>query len=267
MIEEVLETLTVYNRVVNLDDLAKKAQKLYKVTSISDEHFVLAYDNDEHRYLEPNVKYINDFNTYIKERDRYRTNFDLLNSDLDYFKDLFGTDIEEVNRLEKDALEQDYKDNDFYRMVIKNIFETYKECLIAQEQLSFYFSIDTEEKYFDYVIDLVNKDIWRERTKVHFFRYNDYLRPKSYITGITMLTCNYDRVKSGILIFMQNLRNKNETFEHLRTFILFCNLYPWYYDRDWFRNYEYATGMSSKKLKQKLKRFKKYLIKLGKNRK
>ena len=267
MDENLLETLTIYNRVVNLDDLVKRAQKLYKATSIDDEHFILAYDSAEHRYLAPCIAYINDFDTYIKERDNYRDIFDLLNSDLDYFKDLFGTDIEEVNRLERSALEQDYKDNDFYKMVIKNIFETYKECLVVQEKLTFYFSIDTEEKYFDYVIDLVNKDIWQEQTKVHFFRYNDYLQSKDYITGIDKMTCNYDRVKSGVRVFMQNLRYKKETFDHLRTFILFCNLYPRYYDRNWFMNYEYATGLSSKKLKRKLKQFKKYLIKLAKNNK
>ena len=129
MDENLLETLTIYNRVVNLDDLSKRTQKLYKTTSIGDEHFILAYDSDENRYLAPRIVYINDFDTYKKERDRYKDDFDLLNSDLDYFKDLFGTDIEEVNRLERNALEQDYKDNDFYKMVIKNIFETYKESV------------------------------------------------------------------------------------------------------------------------------------------
>lgn len=266
MEEQVIETMTIGNKIIGIKDLEKKIEKFYTI-SLSDEHFILAYDSKERRYLAPRITYINDFNTYTKERDRYRDKFDLLNSEFDYFKDLFGTDIEEVSRLEKDALEQDYKDNDFYKMVIKNIFETYKECLVVQEKLTFYFSIDTKEKYFDYVIDLVNKDIWQEQTKVHFFRYNDYLQPKDYITGIDKMTCNYDRVKSGVRVFMQNLRNKNETFEHLRTFILFCNLYPQYYDNDLFMNYEYATGLSSKKLKHKLKQFKKYLIKLAKNNK
>ena len=69
MDENFLETLTIYNRVVNLDDLAKRAQKLYKATSIDDEHFILAYDSDENRYLAPRIAYINDFDTYKKERE------------------------------------------------------------------------------------------------------------------------------------------------------------------------------------------------------
>lgn len=259
MEEQVIETMTIRNKVIGIKDLEKKIEKFYTI-SLSDEHFILAYDSDERRYLAPHIAYINDFDTYIKERDRYRDKFDLLNSDLDYFKDLFGTDIDWVNRLEKDALEQNYTDNKFYKGIITSIFRTYKKCLIIRDKLDIYFSIDTEEKYFSYLIELVTKN-------KRFVRYENYLISEENIYGIVKLTCDYTMVKNGIDIFINKLQKKNETFEHLRTFILFCNLYPQYYDNDLFMNYEYATGLSSKKLKHKLKQFKKYLIKLAKNNK
>lgn len=259
MEEQVVETMTIGNRVIGIKDLDKKIEKFYTVF-LSDEHFVLAYDSDENRGLEPHVSYLNDFNAYKKARDRYIDTFDLLNSELDYFIDLFGTDIEEINRFESAALEQDYKDNKFYKGIISGIFRTYKRCLEMKDKLDIYFSIDTEEKYFSYLIELLTK----ER---RFVRYDNYLLSEECIYGFEKLTCNYTKVKTGVAIFLVNLQNKKETFDHLRTFILFCNLYPRYYDRNWFMNYEYATGMSSKKLKHKLKQFKKYLIKLAKNNK
>ena len=103
MEEQVVETMTIGNRVIGIKDLDKKIEKFYTVF-LSDEHFVLAYDSDENRGLEPHVSYLNDFNTYKKERDRYIDTFDLLNSELDYFIDLFGTDIEEINRFERERL-------------------------------------------------------------------------------------------------------------------------------------------------------------------
>ena len=262
MEEQVVETMTIGNKVIGIKDLEKKIGKFYTVLLNNDEHFVLAYDSDDYnRYLEPHVSYLNDFNTYKKERDRYKDDFDLLNSDFDYFIDLFGTDIEEINRFESEALEQDYTDNKFYKSLISSIFRTYKRCLEMKDKLDIYFSIDTEEKYFSYLIELL---LTKKR---HFVRYDNYLISEECIYGFEKLTCNYTKVKTGVAIFLVNLQNKKETFDHLRTFILFCNLYPEYYDRNWFMNYEYATGMSSKKLKRKLKQFKKYLIKLAKNNK
>lgn len=260
MEEQVVETMTIGNRVIGIKDLDKKIEKFYTVF-LSDEHFVLAYDSDENRGLEPHVSYLNDFNAYKKARDHYIDTFDLLNSELDYFIDLFGTDIEDINRFEREALEQDYKDNKFYKGIISGIFRTYKRCLEMKDKLDIYFSIDTEEKYFSYLIELL---LTKKR---RFVRYDNYLLSEECIYGFEKLTCNYTKVKTGVAIFLVNLQNKKETFDHLRTFILFCNIYPRYYDRNWFMNYEYATGLSSKKLKRKLKQFKKYLIKLAKNNK
>ena len=63
MEEQVVETMTIGNRVIGIKDLDKKIEKFYTVF-LSDEHFVLAYDSDENRGLEPHVSYLNDFNTY-----------------------------------------------------------------------------------------------------------------------------------------------------------------------------------------------------------
>lgn len=262
MEELVIETMTIGNRAVGIKDLYEQIYSLDKKVVLYESSLVIYTDNKWPSQIPEYVIYLNDFEQYTKQIGEYREYYDFLNTHIEYFIDLFGTNKEDIEKLKELCMFE--ASTESYKSDIDHIFYKYENLLQLKERLDYYFAVDTEEKYLKFLIDVLFQNI-NGKSKINILKNKRALIEKEKLSSLQCNLYHYYAVLLGTTCFLDRLHDNKETFENLRLFVIFCNTYSECHKKD-FSGYATVTNMSYRKFKRQLKQFEKYLIKLGRSR-
>lgn len=251
--EDVLETVAIGDRVFAIKDFYKAGRDcLGSVLNVQN-----LVTKEDMTIYNKGLVYLKNFETFRKsvlsKCDSYYEHFSTCCS---YYEPILGTNSEEIEQLEKKALEQEYSQEYFHKRV-EDAFKGYKVALKLKPVLDFFKDIDTEEKYCDYLVDVINANVWNDRKgyyDVHLFYFDEERKSNGIFHSS-------DKIKRGKRAFIQRFKDGKETIEQLQIFVVYCN-YP-VITKDVAEFYELNCDIPVADLNKKLKDMEKKLVKLG----